>query len=100
MTLINISGAEKQDLQTAALEKLPEDNRYVIKSMFGNDPSTYLNLCVTTEDVTVEGLEGWPVEFQTINQKDTFCKITIGVNIILEIIVQPEVQSNCKSQKY
>ena len=64
----NISGAEKQDLQTAALEKLPEDNWYVIKSMSGNDPSAYLKLCVTTEDPTVEGLEGWLLEFQTINQ--------------------------------
>ena len=36
--------------------------------MSGNDPSTYLKLCVTTEDLTVEGLEGWLLEFQTINQ--------------------------------
>jgi hypothetical protein len=34
----NISAAKKQDLQTAVLEKLSEDIRYVIKSMFYCNP--------------------------------------------------------------
>jgi hypothetical protein len=34
----NISAAEKQDLQTAVLEKLSEDICYVIKSMFYCNP--------------------------------------------------------------
>jgi hypothetical protein len=66
----NISAAGKQDLQTAVLEKLPEDTRYVIKSIMCGDPkdlSTF-KIYVTTEDLSVEGLEGWLAEYQTINQ--------------------------------
>jgi hypothetical protein len=68
--LDNISAAEKQDLQTAVLEKLPGDTRYVIKSMFYCDPKDFstLKIYVTTEDLTVEGLEGWLAEYQTIKK--------------------------------
>ena len=53
------SAEEKENLKMAPVERLPDDFEYEVH--------TFVKLCFASKDVTVDNIEGWLIEFQTMN---------------------------------
>ena len=57
---------EKENLRRRALERLPDDYEYQVKAFRPCSKSKF-TLCFSSKDVKIDNLEGWLIEFQSIN---------------------------------
>ena len=62
---------ENDDFEAIIRERLPEDTGYQMSNLIGSQEK--FNFRATSTDITTESLDGWLVEFQTIN--DVFLKL-------------------------
>ena len=62
----DLSLQQKEEIQTKALEKLPEDYQCTVREFVSSGQSQF-KLCVATENISVENLDGWLSEFQETN---------------------------------
>ncbi len=60
------SAEEKENLKTAAVERLPDDFEYEVHTFLATSKSKF-KLCFSSKDLTIDNIEGWLIEFQTIN---------------------------------
>ena len=65
---------EKENLRRRAVERLPDGYEYQVNAFRPRSKSKF-KLCFSSKDVKIDNLEGWLIEFQSIN------KVTLKVKV-------------------
>ena len=60
------SAEEKENIKIAAIERLPDDLKYEVHTFVATSKAKF-KLCFASKDVTVDNIEGWLIEFQTMS---------------------------------
>ena len=96
---------KKKKSKKGAIEKQPDDFEYEVNAFHTTSKSKF-KICFSSKDLKIDNIKGWLIEFQINNvtvktkvkrrqQKAICCRLTTGVNTILEASNFTELSADC-----